>query len=176
MSRAASVSYIPSTKMPFLPSQTVSSSISEDEGYTFALAEVNGEIHLVQSTSNQYIPPIRRLTRVLVLSLVSSSTPPSALTLIDIKLFKHELATIFRYIQTTTMHPRDVRVIEQIGDDLVKYEEDKGTVFLAREIVGRMRRMSMVASRGRTFAEGKQNRYGGPAMISAQYACGQSNR
>lgn len=119
----SSVSYIPSsptTEMSYFAPQNMAS--DEDDGYYFALADVKGEIYLVQ---------------------ISLSTPPSALTLIDIKIFKHELATIFRHVQTTTLHPKDVRVIEEIRDDLVRYEEDHGTAFLAREIVDRLRKLSL---------------------------------
>jgi hypothetical protein len=35
-----------------------------------------------------------------------------------------------------------VHVIEEIGEDLVRYEEDTGTVFLVREIVERMRKLT----------------------------------
>jgi hypothetical protein len=92
------------------------------------------------------------------------------MTLIDIKMFKHELATIFRHVQSTTMHPRDVRVIERIGDELVRYEEDRGTVFLAKEIVERLRKLSMAANRAAS-AE-KYSRYNGQAVFPAQYTYG----
>ena len=85
------------------------------------------------------------------------------MTLIDIKMFKHELATIFRHVQTTTMHPGDVRVIERIGDDLVRYEVDRGTVFLAKDIVERLRTLSMAATR--VASAEKYNRYSRPAMF-----------
>ncbi|KAF8340931.1 hypothetical protein F5887DRAFT_435216 [Amanita rubescens] len=75
MLKTTSVSYIQSPPPAMAYSSSQSSSSSDDEpGYYFALAGVKGEIHLVQ---------------------ISLSTPPSAMTLIDIKLFKHELATIF---------------------------------------------------------------------------------
>jgi hypothetical protein len=92
------------------------------------------------------------------------------MTLVDIKMFKHELATIFRHVQTTTMHPRDVRVIERIGDELVRYEEDRGTVFLAKDIVERLRKLSMAANR--VASAEKYSRYSGPAMFPGQYTYG----
>ncbi|KAK2464645.1 hypothetical protein APHAL10511_003338 [Amanita phalloides] len=133
--------------MPYLASHEFS---SDDEGFYFALADVKGEVQLVQ---------------------LSLSTPLSALTLVDIKIFKHELATIFRHVQTTTLHPRDVRVIEAIGNNLVRYEEDSGTVFLAREIVDRMRKLIVAGSR-LAFAGRRYSRHGGPTMTHMQYAHG----
>lgn len=94
---------------------------TDDQMYYFALAEVKGEVHLVQ---------------------ISALTPPSALTLVDVKIFKHELATIFRHVQTTTLHPRDMRVIELIAEALIRYEEDTGTAFLVREMVDRMQKLT----------------------------------
>ncbi|KAF8632147.1 hypothetical protein AX17_004889 [Amanita inopinata Kibby_2008] len=112
MQQSSDMSYAPSRSQP---------STSEEEGYYFALAEIKGDVQLVQ---------------------ISLSTPPSALSLVDIKIFKHELATIFRHAETTTLHPADVRVVEEIHEHWLRYEEDSGTVFLAKEIVDRMRRLS----------------------------------
>jgi len=151
--------------MAYLSSQSSSSSSSDDEGYYFALAGVKGEIHLVQSMFTDI--HIHTHTTDAFSSPVSLSTPPSAMTLIDIKIFKHELATIFRHIQTTTMHPGDVRVIQRIEDDSVRYEEDSGTVFLAKEIVEQMRKFSMAATR-MVSAEKRHSRY----HLPMQYAYG----
>jgi len=90
------------------------------------------------------------------------------MTLIDIKIFKHELATIFRHVQTTTMHPRDVRVIQRIEDDLVRYEEDRGTAFLAKEIVQQMRKFSIAATR-MVSAEKRHSRYHLPSSTQCAY-------
>jgi hypothetical protein len=165
MLRTTSVSYIqsPPTPMAYLSSQ--SSSSSDDEGYYFALAGVKGEIHLVQSMFTDIHNTHTRLTRLP--SPVSLSTPPSAMTLIDIKIFKHELATIFRHVQTTTMHPSDVRVMQRIEDDSVRYEEDRGTAFLAKEIVEQMRKFSMAATRMTSAAEKRHSRYHLPTQYAA---------
>lgn len=68
------------------------------------------------------------------------------------------------------MHPRDVRIIERIGDDLVRYEEDRGTVFLAKDIVERLRKLSMAANR--VASAGKYSRYGALPMFAAQNTYG----
>jgi len=127
--------------MPFHPTSPTSS--SDIDEYRFALAEVKGEVQLVQ---------------------ISRSTPPSSLALIDTKIFKHELATIFRHVQTTTLHPRDVHVIEDIGEDLVRYEEDTGTAFLVREIVDRMRMLTRRTVSPMAAMTGKQ-----PPIFQSRY-------
>ncbi|KAG7097734.1 hypothetical protein E1B28_005054 [Marasmius oreades] len=93
---------------------------SIDDGY-FAFAEIKDDICLVQ---------------------VSSSTPITPLTTIDIKIFRHEFITIFRLLEATTLHPGDVRILETIDDRLKCYEEEKETVYLAKEVVERMRKLS----------------------------------
>ncbi|CAA7268533.1 unnamed protein product [Cyclocybe aegerita] len=96
-------------------------------GYTFAFARVKGELCLVQ---------------------VSSSTPVSALTPLDIKLFRHEFISIFRFAGARTLHPADIAIVEPIDERLTKYEEENETVFLARGVMERMRRLSGVGVGG----------------------------
>ncbi|KAJ3841747.1 hypothetical protein F5878DRAFT_531113 [Lentinula raphanica] len=89
----------------------------------FAFARIQGEICLVQ---------------------VSSLTPAqSPLTTVDVKIFRHEFITIFRLTSTTTLHPSDIKVIEFIDDQLVCYEEEKGTVFLAKNVMERLRKLTL---------------------------------
>ncbi|KAF9259007.1 hypothetical protein L218DRAFT_875683 [Marasmius fiardii PR-910] len=93
---------------------------SVDEGY-FAFARIGDEICLIQ---------------------ISSSTPVTALSTIDIKIFRHEFVAIFRLQGIRTMHPDDVYVIETIDDRLKCYEEENETVFLAKEVIERLRKLS----------------------------------
>ncbi|KAF9458935.1 hypothetical protein BDZ94DRAFT_1150656, partial [Collybia nuda] len=87
----------------------------------FAFARVNGDICLVQ---------------------VSLDTPASALTTVDVKIFRHEFITIFRLSETKTLHPADISIIESIDDYHTRYEEETETVFLARELMEHMRKMT----------------------------------
>lgn len=79
---------------------------------------------------------------MLTILTVSAMTPASALTTIDVKLFRHEFITIFRLSTTMTVHPADIRIIELIDDELMRYEVDNETVFLARELMERMRKLT----------------------------------
>ncbi|KIK58350.1 hypothetical protein GYMLUDRAFT_113347, partial [Collybiopsis luxurians FD-317 M1] len=90
----------------------------------FAFARVQGEVRLVQ---------------------VSSMTPVSALSAIDVKIFRHEFITIFRLSTITTLHPSDIQIIEYIDDQLKFYEEEKETVFLAKEVMERLRKLTLPA-------------------------------
>jgi len=90
-------------------------------GY-FAFARIRGELFLVQ---------------------VSSNTPaPSALTTVDVKIFRHEFVTIFRLLDMKTLHPSDISIIERIDECHTRYEEENGTVFLAREPMTRLQKLS----------------------------------
>jgi hypothetical protein len=73
---------------------------------------------------------------------VSSETPISALTTVDAKIFRHEFITIFRLSETTTLHPSDISIIELIKDYHLRYEEENETVFLAKELMGHMQKMT----------------------------------
>ncbi|KAJ7154610.1 permease for cytosine/purines, uracil, thiamine, allantoin-domain-containing protein [Mycena filopes] len=84
---------------------------SVDDGQ-FAIAKVNGTIRLVQ---------------------VSLATPASALTTVDVKIFRHEFIHIFRYLECRTLHPADVHIIELIDDHHKNYDEESDTVFLAKD-------------------------------------------
>ncbi|KAJ3561436.1 hypothetical protein NP233_g10199 [Leucocoprinus birnbaumii] len=102
-----------------------------DSGY-FAFANIRGVVNLVQ---------------------VSSATPASALTTVDVKIFRHEFINIFRFAEACTLHPADISILESIDDSLKHYEEDKDTVYLAKELVSRVRnltdpRFSMTQRRG----------------------------
>ncbi|KAJ4465676.1 hypothetical protein C8J55DRAFT_407127, partial [Lentinula edodes] len=89
----------------------------------FAFARIQGEICLVQ---------------------VSSSTPAqSALATVDVKIFRHEFITIFRLSATTTLHPSDIQIMENIDEKLVYHEEENGTVFLARDVMERLRKLTL---------------------------------
>ncbi|ESK83558.1 hypothetical protein Moror_12089 [Moniliophthora roreri MCA 2997] len=94
---------------------------SVEDGH-FAFARIGGEVRLVQ---------------------VSSSTPIGALTTIDVKIFRHEFITIFRLLETKTIHPADIYILETIDDRSKCYEEEKEMVFLSKDVVERMRKLSL---------------------------------
>ncbi|KAJ6608221.1 hypothetical protein B0H10DRAFT_2068667 [Mycena sp. CBHHK59/15] len=87
----------------------------------FAIARVNGSIRLVQ---------------------VSRATPASALTTVDVKIFKHEFIHIFRYLESKTVHPADIQIIELIDDQDKTYEEENDTVFLAKNVMARISKLT----------------------------------
>lgn len=70
----------------------------------------------------------------------------SALMASDVRVFRHEFITIFRYSHSTSVHPADIRVLERIDERGALYEEDKGTVFLARDAMDRMQKLSAAAA------------------------------
>ncbi|KAF9446439.1 hypothetical protein P691DRAFT_609392, partial [Macrolepiota fuliginosa MF-IS2] len=91
------------------------------EGGYFAFASIKGDVNLVQ---------------------VSYATPASALTTVDVKIFRHEFITIFRFTEARTLHPSDICILEPIDDQLTRYEEENDTVFLAKELMDRMRKLT----------------------------------
>ncbi|TFK37146.1 hypothetical protein BDQ12DRAFT_667106 [Crucibulum laeve] len=88
---------------------------------SFAFARIKGDLCLVQ---------------------VSYDTPMSALSTVDVKIFRHEFITIFRFVESRTLHPADITIVESIDDRLTRYEEENDTVFLAKDLMDRMRKMT----------------------------------
>ncbi|TFK28520.1 hypothetical protein FA15DRAFT_611971 [Coprinopsis marcescibilis] len=103
----------------------------------FAFARVKGEVHLVQ---------------------VSDATPASAFMPVDVNIFKHEFITIFRFAQATTLHPSDFNVLEWLEDASIRYEEENETVFLARDLMDRLRKLTMPDPRMKMHMMAIQNR------------------
>ena len=71
----------------------------------------------------------------------------SALMASDVNIFRHEFITIFRYSHSASVNPADMHILEAIEDRAALYEEEKGTVFLARDVVARMQKLAMDARR-----------------------------
>lgn len=67
----------------------------------------------------------------------------------DVNIFRHEFITQFRFSHSATVHPSDLYIIEPIDEQCTLYEEEKGTVFLARDVMARMQRLTMNAYAGR---------------------------
>ncbi|KAG1902474.1 uncharacterized protein F5891DRAFT_949206 [Suillus fuscotomentosus] len=86
----------------------------------FAFARVKGDICLVQ------------------LHPIQSETSRESLGII---VFRHEFVSIFRYSHDLRVSPEDIRVLELLDEDRIRYEEDNGTVFLAKDLMAQLRRM-----------------------------------
>ena len=71
----------------------------------------------------------------------------SALMAADVHVFRHEFITLFRYSHRATVHPADMHILEPIDDRATLYEEDKGTVFLARDVMAKLQRFTMDSRR-----------------------------
>ena len=83
-----------------------------------------------------------RLTSTLAIASIVQGGTPSALAVTDVDVFRHEFITQFRYSHRTTVHPAHLRILVPIADHATLYEEDKGTVFLARDIVACMQKLT----------------------------------
>jgi len=91
----------------------------------FALAQVHSDVCLVQ-----------------VCSSLAHESCHSALSAIEAQIYAHEFITIFRYSHPAVLHPSAIRILEWLDDRSVLDEEDKGTVFLARDVMERLRRLT----------------------------------
>ncbi|RPD56998.1 hypothetical protein L227DRAFT_578415 [Lentinus tigrinus ALCF2SS1-6] len=96
----------------------------------------------------------------------------SALMVADVHVFRHEFITQFRYSHCATVHPADMHILEPIEDHSTLYEEEKGTVFLARDVMTRMQKLSMQARRPVPLPAQRYHhrpRYSMPASMSSAH-------
>ena len=63
----------------------------------------------------------------------------------DAKVFRHEFITIFRYSHSTTVHPADMHVLYPLDERCALYEEEKGTVFLAKDAMAQMQKLTALS-------------------------------
>jgi len=91
----------------------------------FVFVQINGNICLAQ------------------LRLNAQGSTSSALSFVDATIFIHEFINIFRFSHQTTIHPSDIRFIDPIDERCTKYEEDNGTVFLAKDVMERLRKLTV---------------------------------
>ena len=114
----------------------------------FALAQVHGDVCLVQGelTHIHSYPSRPNLTKSLFFISVCSSLAHeschSALSVVEAQIYAHEFITIFRYSHPALLHPSDIRILEWLDEQSVLDEADKGTVFLARDVMERLRRLT----------------------------------
>lgn len=64
----------------------------------------------------------------------------------DVLVFRHEFITQFRFSHSTSLHPADLHILEPIDEQHTLYEEEKGTVFLARELMARLQKLSSASA------------------------------
>lgn len=70
-----------------------------------------------------------------------TTVDPSGTPLLDIHIFRHEFVSIFRYSHSARVHPLELRVLEPLDDHAVRYEQDNGTVFLAKDLMAHLKRI-----------------------------------
>ena len=106
---------------------------------TFAFARLQCDICLVQCESIVRLlwTDILYSRAVVGWTTVDSSGTP----LLDIHVFRHEFATIFRYSHSARVHPLELRVFEPLDIHAVRYEPDSGTVFLAKDPMVQLKRI-----------------------------------
>ncbi|KAL0957996.1 hypothetical protein HGRIS_000171 [Hohenbuehelia grisea] len=112
---------------------------------SFAFARIRGDISLVQVVSLCQTSPSSSVSSLS--SLPSPSPPPSCSSSVShstivLKVFRHEFITIFRLSHALTVNSEDVRILECLADSALRYEEEQETVFLARDLVAQLNRMS----------------------------------
>ena len=74
-------------------------------------------------------------------NIVCPDTLSSPLTPSDVKVFRHEFITIFRYSHSLSVHPSDLRLLCTIDEQSALHDEEKETVWLTKEVMERLQRL-----------------------------------
>ena len=61
------------------------------------------------------------------------------------KAFGHKFITIFRYSHSTSVHPADMHAFYALYVRCALYEEDKDTVFLVKDAMAHMQKLTALA-------------------------------
>ena len=112
----------------------------------FAFAQVQGTVCLVQGTSSRSCTTFFSEGHHSVPHAHQGSMS-SALVPSDVHIFRHEFITQFRFSHSAALHPADLHILEPIDEAHTLYEEDKGIVFLARELMARLQKLTFDSQR-----------------------------
>ncbi|KAI6045281.1 hypothetical protein EDC04DRAFT_138131 [Pisolithus marmoratus] len=81
----------------------------------FAFASIKGIVCLVQITTPRSMDP--------------TSVP------LDVSVFRHEFVSMWRYSHTVQLYPSEIGAFVALDRQSVRYEEDSGTIFLAKDLM-----------------------------------------
>jgi hypothetical protein len=122
-----------------IPSMLTQTHVETDP--RFAFARVKGDICLVQCGLSPFTSPDCGLIQLSMIYLVHPIQSETSRGSLGIIVFRHEFVSIFRYSHDLCVSPEDIRVLELLDEDRIRYEEDNGTVFLAKDLMAQLRRM-----------------------------------
>ncbi|KAI6158561.1 hypothetical protein EDD17DRAFT_1423664, partial [Pisolithus thermaeus] len=86
----------------------------------FAFATIKGVVCLVQSES----------------AFVEFTDSTSVM--LDVSIFRHEFVSMWRYSHTVQIYPSEIGAFVALDTQSVRYEEDSGTIFLAKDLMWRL--------------------------------------
>ncbi|KAI0036225.1 hypothetical protein K488DRAFT_33802, partial [Vararia minispora EC-137] len=66
----------------------------------------------------------------------------SALSAVEATVYRHEFINIFRHSHAALLHPSDMRILERLEPAAVARDEQAGAVFLARDVMARLGRLT----------------------------------
>ncbi|KAI5992868.1 hypothetical protein EDC04DRAFT_2549096, partial [Pisolithus marmoratus] len=85
----------------------------------FAFATIRGVVCLVQITTPRSVGP--------------TSAP------LDVTIFRHEFVSMWRYSHTVQLYPSEIGAFVALDTQSVRYEEDNGTIFLAKDLMSHLK-------------------------------------
>lgn len=84
-----------------------------------------------------------------VVCLVQVTTPrsmDSTSVMLDVSIFRHEFVSMWRFSHRLQLYPSEIGTFVAIDAQSVRYEEDSGTIFLAKDLMWRLKGFMNAAS------------------------------
>ncbi|KIK18816.1 hypothetical protein PISMIDRAFT_683835 [Pisolithus microcarpus 441] len=77
-----------------------------------------------------------------VVCLVQVTTPrsmDSTSVMLDVSIFRHEFVSMWRFSHTVQLYPSEIGAFVALDTQSIRYEEDSGTIFLAKDLMWRLK-------------------------------------
>lgn len=117
---------LPEPNQAFIHADHLSPSGGNAPAAFFAFATIKGVVCLVQVTTPR--------------SMDSTSV------MLDVSIFRHEFVSMWRFSHTVQLYPSEIGTLVAIDTQSVRYEEDSGTIFLAKDLMWRLKGFMNAAS------------------------------
>lgn len=117
---------LPEPSQAFIHADHLSPSGGNAPAAFFAFATIKGVVCLVQVTTPR--------------SMDSTSV------MLDVSIFRHEFVSMWRFSHTVQLYPSEIGTLVAIDTQSVRYEEDSGTIFLAKDLMWRLKGFMNAAS------------------------------
>lgn len=63
----------------------------------------------------------------------------STSVMLNVSIFRHEFVSMWRFSHTVQLYPAEIGAFVALDTQSIRYEEDSGTIFLAKDLMWRLK-------------------------------------